>query len=60
MAGVLGVQLGGINRYDGVPKSAPLLGQPREALVPRRLEEAVTLMWMVFSLAAGLASLLVM
>jgi adenosylcobinamide-phosphate synthase len=60
MAGALGVQLGGINRYDGIAKSVPPLGQPHELLVPRRLEEAVTLMWMVFALAAGLASWLVL
>ena len=34
MAGSLGVQLGGINYYDGVPQERPFLGTDGRPLVP--------------------------
>jgi adenosylcobinamide-phosphate synthase len=54
MAGVLGVRLGGINRYDGRAESRPTMGTAREPMTVDRITEAVTLMWMVSALSAGL------
>ncbi|MGD9726963.1 MAG: adenosylcobinamide-phosphate synthase CbiB [Nitrospiraceae bacterium] len=55
MAGALGVRLGGINRYDGRVESRPVIGTARKPLTVDRITEAVTLMWMVSALSAGLA-----
>jgi adenosylcobinamide-phosphate synthase len=44
MAGALGVQLGGINRYDGLPIERPCLGDPYQPLTKVHIGSALTLM----------------
>jgi adenosylcobinamide-phosphate synthase len=44
MAGLLGVQLGGTNNYDGVPHPRPLIGVERRQLVPGDIEMAARIM----------------
>jgi adenosylcobinamide-phosphate synthase len=59
-AGALGVQLGGTNRYDGIPKAGPRLGDPGRPLDAARLREGLGLCARVNALAilAGAAILL--
>ena len=44
MAGSLGVQLGGINYYDGVPQDRPVIGIGRSQLVPQDIRAAARIM----------------
>lgn len=44
MAGALGVQLGGINRYDGLPVERPCIGDPDQPLTRAHIGMALTLM----------------
>ena len=42
-AAILGVQVGGINYYQGVPKPKPLLGDPVRAIAPAQIHHALRL-----------------
>lgn len=42
-AAILGVQVGGMNYYNGVPKPKPLLGDPLQAIAPRHIHQALQL-----------------
>jgi adenosylcobinamide-phosphate synthase len=55
MAGALGVQLGGIKYYDGVPVAHDMLGDSREKLGPHSIRHAVAMMWMASLLALAVA-----
>lgn len=55
VAGGLGIQLGGINYYQGQPVERPLLGNPGATLAPLHIKRAVELMWITFGFAALLA-----
>jgi adenosylcobinamide-phosphate synthase len=44
IAGALGVQLGGVNTYRGVPSVKPLLGDPGRAIDPATVRRAVRVM----------------
>ena len=44
MAGALGVQLGGVNRYDGLPIERPCLGDPNQPLTRAHIGMALSLM----------------
>ncbi|MEO8341540.1 MAG: adenosylcobinamide-phosphate synthase CbiB [Nitrospirota bacterium] len=44
MAGALGVQLGGVNRYDGMPVERPCLGDSVQPLARVHIGRALTLM----------------
>lgn len=58
MAGALGVQLGGVNWYDGVAVTMPPMGEPMRPLIPERIREGIRLMYAA-SLIAWLTALLV-
>lgn len=45
MAGALGVQLGGMNSYKGMPVPTPLMGERVRALEPRCIKEAIRIMY---------------
>ena len=53
MAGGLQIQLGGVNYYGGAPMPRPLLGVADQPLISRRIPEAVSIMWLVSFLGAG-------
>jgi adenosylcobinamide-phosphate synthase len=57
MAGALGVQLGGLNCYDGQPLAKPTIGNPRVPLAARHIPAANALMLAAAMLfvAAGVA-----
>ena len=44
MAGALGVQLGGMNYYDGLPVERPCLGDPVQPLTRAHISQALALM----------------
>jgi len=52
MAGALGVRLGGVSSYCGVPSSKPFLGDPLEPLGKAHIRRAVALMAATYLLAA--------
>jgi adenosylcobinamide-phosphate synthase len=56
MAGALGVQLGGINVYDGKPVMRAVLGDPGPTLTGAHIGQALVLMMITCFLAAGLAA----
>lgn len=56
MAGALGVQLGGITSYEGIPVERPVLGESIRSLSPHCIDEALRVMWTVFGLTALLAA----
>ncbi len=55
MAGALGVQLGGVNVYDGTAEVRPSIGTADQPLTRDRIAESVAVMWIASVLAAGLA-----
>lgn len=55
MAGSLGIQLGGINYYDGVPNERPVIGTGRRQLVLRDLDIAAQIMIVACLLGVMLA-----
>jgi adenosylcobinamide-phosphate synthase len=57
-AGALGVQLGGLNRYDGVPHEGPRLGDPGRALDAVALRSGLALTRRVNLLALGFGTTL--
>lgn len=57
VAGALGVQLGGINYYQGIPSRRPLIGAARQSLRTGHIWQAVYLMaaaTVIIALAGGL------
>jgi len=60
MAGALGVQLGGVNRYDGLSLERPCLGDPVQPLTQAHIDRALTLMlWTsLLGMVLGIGSLL--
>nr|HMS86694.1 hypothetical protein [Nitrospira sp.] len=58
MAGVLGVRLGGINFYDGIPQERPILGSEGRLVEPDDILSATKVMAMgtvlVVLLAVGI------
>lgn len=57
-AAVLGVQMGGINRYKGVEKYKPLLGEPLQEITIERIRQALSLTRWCFLLWLSIALLL--
>jgi adenosylcobinamide-phosphate synthase len=55
MAGSLGIQLGGINYYDGVPDERPVIGTDGRQLVLKDLEIASRIMIVACLLSVILA-----
>jgi adenosylcobinamide-phosphate synthase len=55
MAGALGVQLGGMSTYGGVPSHKPLLGDPRQPLTAATVEQSSRRMLLAAWLALGVA-----
>jgi adenosylcobinamide-phosphate synthase len=57
-AAILGVQMGGTNWYRGVAKHKPLLGEPRVAITPTSISQALQLtrycflLWLVIALVS--------
>lgn len=57
-AAVLGVQVGGINRYRGVEKHKPFLGEPLRAITIERIRQALNLTRWCFLLWFAIALVL--
>ncbi|WP_374713013.1 adenosylcobinamide-phosphate synthase CbiB [Symbiobacterium terraclitae] len=57
MAGLLGVRLGGLNSYGGVPERRAYMGDPRRPLEPEDIPRAVRWMWLATVLGTGLGAL---
>ncbi len=58
VAGALGVRLGGLNHYGGVPSLRATMGEPRRELTPVHIAAAIRIMYTVTALAAALATVL--
>jgi adenosylcobinamide-phosphate synthase len=56
-AAVLGVQVGGINYYQGIAKEKPLLGNPIEPITPEKIYQALKLTRYSFLIWLSLAYL---
>jgi adenosylcobinamide-phosphate synthase len=54
-AAALGVQVGGLNLYRGLPKPKPLLGNPDHPITPAIIRRAMALTRTTFLLWLGLA-----
>lgn len=57
MAGLLGVQLGGLNYYDGEPELRAYMGQPLRPLAGADIPRSVRVMYLAAALATGLGAL---
>jgi len=55
MAGVLGVQLGGLNYYDGMPHERPLIGEASRVLAVEDISLAMRIMVMACVLGVAMA-----
>ncbi|HEX9780483.1 MAG TPA: adenosylcobinamide-phosphate synthase CbiB [bacterium] len=55
MAGALGVQLGGINYYDGIPNDRPLLGDAGDPLAPHHILRAQAVVTTAYVLMIALS-----
>lgn len=53
MAGALGIKLGGINVYDGLPQERPGLGDEVETLSITHIDRAKRTLTIVYLLAIG-------
>ncbi len=58
VAGALGIRLGGLNYYGGVPSLRATMGEPRRQLAPGHIAATVRIMYTVTALAAALATVL--
>ncbi len=54
LAGALGVQVGGINVYAGVPAQTPLMGDPDRPLEPEVIPQAIRIMYACSALGFGM------
>ncbi len=54
MAGALGIRLGGVNYYDGVPHDHARLGDGDQSLSPRHIGQARTLMTVAYGVAIAM------
>lgn len=61
VAGALGIRLGGLNYYGGIPSQRAFMGEPRNQLAPVHITSTITMMYVVTFLfiivATGLAVL---
>jgi adenosylcobinamide-phosphate synthase len=55
MAGALGIQLGGVNHYDGHPVDRPHLGDAARGMTAHDIERATALMLVTYGLGVALA-----
>lgn len=60
VAGALGIRLGGLNYYGGVPSFREYLGDPRNPLAPRHISDAIRLMYFASVLAVGIGTVLML
>jgi adenosylcobinamide-phosphate synthase len=59
VAGALGVQLGGLNYYGGVPSLRATMGEPRRQLVPGDIAATIRIMYTATALFAALITVLI-
>ena len=59
VAGALGVQLGGLNYYGGVPSLRARLGEPRRQLAPGDIARTVRMMYVATALFAAVVTVLI-
>jgi adenosylcobinamide-phosphate synthase len=53
MVGALGIRLGGINTYDGLPEQRPFLGEAVEPLSITHIEQAKSIVTIAYLMAVG-------
>ncbi|MDR7865933.1 MAG: adenosylcobinamide-phosphate synthase CbiB [Sporomusaceae bacterium] len=59
VAGALGVRLGGLNHYGGVPSLRATMGEPRRPLAPGDIARTVRMMYTATALFAAVATVLI-
>lgn len=57
MAGAMNVRLGGENRYFGKRSFRPYMGESKQTLCARHIDEVIRLMWVTSALVAGVGML---